>query len=1257
MAESPQAILQKLVQIALQMCRADSAGISILESDGAGEMFRWRAIAGVLANLAGEGMPRRASPCGIVLDRNASLLFAYPERYFKYGMAIDPPIVEALFIPFQTEGKPVGMLWVIAHTPSRQFDAEDQRLLTSLTRFAAVLYQMKTALVMTGAGLKAGADEVRQILDTSATGITRCSRDLLYVSANAAYARLVGVPTSQIIGRPIVDVTGTEAFEAIRPHVERVLRGERVEYEEEVPFAASGPRFIHVVCTPWIENDGRVDGWVASVSDITDLKRTTKALRESEERLRLAMNGATIGVWDWDMSNGQFTVSAEVGRIYGVDVTNLRSYEDFAGHVHPDDLAAVEFERDVAIRNHQPFDTEFRILLPSGEIRWIAARGQAYYDEKGRVVRVVGNNIDITERVQAREALREREQRLRLALDASAGGSWTWDIGTNRVDWDDRFRKLYSFAPEELPTFDAWFSRVHEGDRNSMLSLLDEVLRWKTRDDWDNTFRIVRPDGTISWIESLGHADRDAEGQVMRLTGLELDVTDRRLTEEALRKSEKREAFLLRLSDTIQPLSDPLAIQEITARLLGEHLNVNRVGYAEIEGTDYIMKLSHVNGVAPIVGRGPVAAFGEWLLESYKSGEPVVVNDVHTDPRFTESERAHLQSTDIAAFAGVMLVKGRQWVAAFGVNTATPRVWTKPEVELIHNVAERIWEAVERARAEAALREREQRLRLALDASAAGAWTWDPVTNQSPWDDRFHAYYGFAEGTPRTFDTWISSVHEEDRPKVLAHLDDVLHRHQDEWNIIFRAVRPDGTVRWIHGLGRADRAPDRQVTGMSGINLDITERRRAEEALQARRDEERERALHRQAEQALRQSHAELEQSHAELEQSHAELEQRTLQLRRLASQLTLAEQTARRQLAKTLHDGLQQLLFSAGITLDEAMNTNFQDGQVKLLQRARADVKEAVEAARTLSVNLFPPVLHVGGLPAALTWLARRTREQYSIVVNVTADPHANPDASDARILLFEGVRELLFNAVKHARVDQVDVKLALGRGDTIHIQVSDEGVGFDPSATLHDKSQRQAGLGLFSIQERLALLGGHLDIQSAPGKGSRFTLTLPRTGLPGLTADGTEAQHHDTAALHERLVYDSARGTSKSLRILIADDHPVARAGLRELFSKVPELQVVGEAASGVEAITQAVALQPHVIILDVSLPQMNGIDATREIHGTLPHIQIVGLSTHDDESTERLMRKAGAEVYFTKNEGTDRLLDYLLSLRARAKGSSEG
>jgi CheY-like chemotaxis protein/anti-sigma regulatory factor (Ser/Thr protein kinase) len=324
------------------------------------------------------------------------------------------------------------------------------------------------------------------------------------------------------------------------------------------------------------------------------------------------------------------------------------------------------------------------------------------------------------------------------------------------------------------------------------------------------------------------------------------------------------------------------------------------------------------------------------------------------------------------------------------------------------------------------------------------------------------------------------------------------------------------------------------------------------------------------------------------------------------------------------------------------------------LLQNARAKINEAMEAARTLSVDLFPPVLHTAGLPAALDWLAKRTQEQYGVVVDVTADARANPEASDVRALLFEAVRELLFNAVKYAHTDRVDINLALRPDDIIHIDVSDKGVGFDPAVTLHYKNEQQVGLGLFSIQERLALLGGHLDIQSAPGTGARFSLMLPRTDLESRPTDNVEAPFQD-AGQGKRLTYASAVGRSKRVRILVADDHVVARAGIRELFSERPALQVVGEAANGVEAISQATALQPDVIVMDVSMPQMNGIEATRQIHGTLPRIRIVGLSTYDDDDTRRAMREAGADAYFTKNEATARLIDYLLSIRPMAKGSA--
>jgi PAS domain S-box-containing protein len=238
-----------------------------------------------------------------------------------------------------------------------------------------------------------------------------------------------------------------------------------------------------------------------------------------------------------------------------------------------------------------------------------------------------------------------------------------------------------------------------------------------------------------------------------------------------------------------------------------------------------------------------------------------------------------------------------------------------------------------------------------------------------------------------------------------------------------------------------------------------------------------------------------------ERQERTTELERRTAQLSRLASDLTLAEQHAREQIAKTLHDGLQQLLVSAALDLDRRIGQDVGQhvaGDDLLLQIKR-QIDEAIVAARSLSLELFPPVLHTSGLPAALRWLASQTRTKYGISVDVSTDPLANPDRKDVRTLLYESVRELLFNAVKHARVDHVAIDLTLDPHGMLRILVEDSGVGFDPAAFLEGGHTGQVGWGLFSIRERVTLLGGRFEIESAPGQGTRFRLIAPMTGVAG--------------------------------------------------------------------------------------------------------------------------------------------------------------
>ena len=141
MAGSPKTILQKLVDVALELCRAGSAGISIEETDGGNGIFRWHATAGAYSRYVDWTMPREFSPCGTVLDRNAALLMAEPVRFYPYIADLSPSVVELLLVPFYRGDIPIGTVWVVAHTEQKKFDAEDKRLLTSLSEFASAAVQ------------------------------------------------------------------------------------------------------------------------------------------------------------------------------------------------------------------------------------------------------------------------------------------------------------------------------------------------------------------------------------------------------------------------------------------------------------------------------------------------------------------------------------------------------------------------------------------------------------------------------------------------------------------------------------------------------------------------------------------------------------------------------------------------------------------------------------------------------------------------------------------------------------------------------------------------------------------------------------------------------------------------------------------------------------------------------------------------------------------------------------------------------------
>jgi PAS domain S-box-containing protein len=218
-----------------------------------------------------------------VLDREQALLMWHPHRHFDIPAELQPPIEEVLLIPFHVAEEAAGTLWVVSHEEARTFDAEDLRLMRSLSRFASTACQFlaaREAKVDVGRRLERQSEELQRLSEIPAVALFRCDRELRLRSANGTYARLLGRDPDDIVGHKLDEVLGADGFEALRGAVERVLDGEAIDQEVEVPLP-QGARYLRVNFIPDDGGTGRVAGWHASVSDLTDRRRSEEAAARS----------------------------------------------------------------------------------------------------------------------------------------------------------------------------------------------------------------------------------------------------------------------------------------------------------------------------------------------------------------------------------------------------------------------------------------------------------------------------------------------------------------------------------------------------------------------------------------------------------------------------------------------------------------------------------------------------------------------------------------------------------------------------------------------------------------------------------------------------------------------------------------------------------------------------------------------------------------------------------------------------------------
>ena len=373
-----------------------------------------------------------------------------------------------------------------------------------------------------------------------------------------------------------------------------------------------------------------------------------------------------------------------------------------------------------------------------------------------------------------------------------------------------------------------------------------------------------------------------------------------------------------------------------------------------------------------------------------------------------------------------------------------------------------------RTRAKAqALSESEDRLRMAADAVDVGVWYWDLERDELTWSDKCKMLFGLPPDAEVTLAKFFEAIHPDDRDRVRTARRQALLEHED-YDIEFRAVRPDGDIRWIMGKGRGVYDERGQPIRMHGVAMDTTQRRQMLEQLQTLNET--------------------LEQRVAE---RTAVAERRTRQVRDLACELTAVEQRERRRLAEILHDHLQQLLVGARFSVSLLQSQTRAVEASESVRQVDDLLRQSLEVTRTLTIELSPPALQEGLIPG-LQWLAEWMRDRHGLRVDLQTDGKPDPQSREVSLLLFQCVRELLFNISKHAKVDRATVRI--DQADDVHlrIMVCDEGIGFDPKQP-PPSNRPGSGFGLTSVRERLELIDGCVRVDTSPGTGTRITLEAP--------------------------------------------------------------------------------------------------------------------------------------------------------------------
>jgi len=529
----------------------------------------------------------------------------------------------------------------------------------------------------------------------------------------------------------------------------------------------------------------------------------------------------------------------------------------------------------------------------------------------------------------------------------------------------------------------------------------------------------------------------------------------------------------------------------------------------------------------------------------------------------------------------------------------------------------------ERKQTEEALRKSEERFRKIYENAAMGIAIADASGRYRHCNPAFCKLLGYTKAELQQM-AFAGLMHPDDREANLAEINRLVTGEVPYFEIKNRYVHKNGLPVWVHKFVSILPGEEGQPGHFLALVSDITPTLQAKAMLD--------------------------DLNKALLERTNL-AEKRAGDIQQLAMELSMAEDRERQRLASVLHDDLQQMLAYLKIQLT-TQKSNKDDGNK--IDRLAGLVDRCIDHCRNLSHDLNPPIIKKKDFASALKWLCRRMQERHGLTVDlqVPSDQEIHPFVLSS--MLFRSIRELLFNVFKHAGVKNAAV-LARVESDRFLVTVKEAGMGCDP-AVLQAKQNQENALGLFDIEDRIRFLGGEVRIDSRPGEGFEVTLSVPLEGiLP--SAGIPAAREGDEKPELETLVQDLSVAQALDgavIKVMITEDNDLMRAGLSKLLQDQKGMAVVCTAANGREAVQLASRLIPDVILMDVSMPVMGGIQATAAIRKQQPAIRVIGLTIHKDPDIRQAMLDAGACACLSKSGSPDELIRTIRSVFSSRPGT---